>query len=188
MPILHQIGNALDHRGLVHLVRNLGDDDALALRLVVDLDLGLRAHDDAPAAREVRVMNPLAPIDDAAGRKIGPRDELHQLFAGDLGVVEHRNDCVGGLAQVVRWNVRCHPHRDPGSAIYKQVGKRGWQDDRHLAGVVVVRNVVDRVLVDVTQYFAGDCAHARFRVALGRGRVAIDRAEVALSVDERIAQ
>ena len=35
---------------------------------------------------------------------------------------------------------------------------------------------------------AGDAGHARFGVAHGRGRVAVDAAEVALAVDQRVAQ
>ena len=56
-----------------------------------------------------------------------------------------------------------------------------------MAAVVVVLEV-DRVLVDVGDHLFGDGRHARFGVAHRRRRVAIDAAEVALAIDERVAQ
>ena len=46
----HEFGDLLDQRGLVHLIRNLGDDERLAL-LADFLDLDLGAHEDRAAAR-----------------------------------------------------------------------------------------------------------------------------------------
>ena len=42
---------------LVHLIRNLGDDDLLAVALLHGLDLGLGAHLDRAAAGEVGLVN-----------------------------------------------------------------------------------------------------------------------------------
>ena len=50
--LAHQLGDALDEPRLVHLVGDLGDDDALALGLWFDLDLGL--------ARMVRCPRPVS--------------------------------------------------------------------------------------------------------------------------------
>jgi len=47
---------------------------------------------------------------------------------------------------------------------------------------------VDRFLVDVAQHLVGDLGQADFGVAHGRGVVAVDRAEVALAVDQHVAQ
>jgi hypothetical protein len=81
--------------------------------------------------------------------------------------------------------VPCRP-RCP-RRIYQQV-----RDDRRQGStyprVVVVRPEVDRLLVDVGQHFAGDGAHARFGVALGRRWIAVHRPEVTLPVHERVAQ
>ena len=56
------------------------------------------------------------------------------------------------------------------------------------ARAVVVLDEVDGVLVDVREQLRGDRGHARLGVP-HRGRwVAVDRAEVALAVDERVAQ
>ncbi len=52
---------------------------------------------------------------------------------------------------------------------------------------IEVGNEIDRFLLDVREHFLGDVRKARFGVAHGRGRVAVDRAEVSLAVDQRIA-
>jgi hypothetical protein len=52
---------------------------------------------------------------------------------------------------------------------------------------VVVRPVVDRVLVDVAQQLGREAREARLGVAHRRGGVVVDRAEVPLALDERVA-
>src|SRR5690606_25824268 len=64
-----QFGNALDHRCLVHLVGDLGDDDRLAL-LADRLEGDLPAHDDRAAARMIGAANTRTSQNDAAGREI----------------------------------------------------------------------------------------------------------------------
>ena len=54
-------------------------------------------------------------------------------------------------------------------------------------GVVVVRAKIDRVFVDVLEQHFGELCQARFGVAHGRRRIAVDRAEVALAVDQHVA-
>jgi hypothetical protein len=52
---------------------------------------------------------------------------------------------------------------------------------------IVIGTEVDRILVDAVQQAGGDFGHARFGVALGRGIIAVDIAEIALPVDQRVA-
>jgi hypothetical protein len=54
-------------------------------------------------------------------------------------------------------------------------------------GAVVVGHEVDGFLVDVGQQLVGDARHAHFGVTHGRRGVAVDRAEVALAVDQQVA-
>ena len=53
--------------------------------------------------------------------------------------------------------------------------------------LVVVGLEIDGFLVDVFEQRGGDARKARFGVPHGRGRIAIDGAEVALAIDQRIA-
>ena len=105
-----------------------------------------------------------------------------------MRVVDEGDGRGGDLAQVVRRDVGGHAHGDAGRAVDEQVGQLGRQHRRLLARAVVVLDEVDRLLVDVGQQLGGDGGHARLGVAHGGRRVAVDGAEVALAVDERVAQ
>ncbi len=105
------------------------------------------------------------------------------LGIGDVGL-----DRSDRLAQVVRRDVGRHPHSDPGGAVDKQVGEARRQDKGLLLGFVVVRSPLDRVGVDVTQHLGREPRQARLGVP-HRGRwIVVDRAEVALAVDQHVAQ
>ena len=95
---------------------------------------------------------------------------------------------VAQLRDVVGRNRSRHADRDALRAVGEQVGDRRGQDDRLLrvAGVVVAP--VDRLLVDALQDEARDVGHPRLGVAVGGGVVAVDVAEIALPLDQRIAR
>ncbi len=125
--------------------------------------------------------------DETAGGEIRPLDVLAQLVDGDLGIVEVRQARVDHLAQIVRGNVGGHAHRDAARAVDQQVGKLRRQHRRLLQAVVVVGLEVDGVLVEVVEQELSDLGKARLGIALGRGRIAVNGAEVALPIDERHA-
>ena len=79
------------------------------------------------------------------------------------------------------------PTAMPGAAVDEQVGQLRRQHRRLLLRAVVVVDEVDGVLVDVGEQLAGDRREARLGVAHRRRGVAVDRAEVALPVDQRVA-
>ena len=170
----------LDHE------RQLGDDDRL-LAALQRLDVGAGAHLDPAAARGVGVADPLEAHDPAAG-EVGALDVLHQPGQVDLGVVDVGGDAADDLAQVVRRDVRRHPDRDPRGAVDQQVREARRQDHRLLRRLVVVGAEVDRVRVDVPQQLRRQPPEARLGVAHRGSRVVVDRAEVALAVDQRVAQ
>ncbi len=91
------------------------------------------------------------------------------------------------LIGVVRGNVGRHADGDAGRAVGQEIGERRRQHRRlHLAPVVVGAEV-DRLLFQALQEVGGGRRDARFRVALGRRVIAVDVAEVALPVDQRVA-
>ena len=95
---------------------------------------------------------------------------------------------IDDFAQVVRRNVRRHADRDAGRAIDQQIGDARRENERLAFAAVVVRTEVDGFLVDVGQQLVADLRHADFGVAHGGGVVAVDRTEVALAVDQHVAQ
>ena len=78
-----------------------------------------------------------------------------------------------------------HAHRDAARAIHQQIGEARRKNGRLALGIVIVGLELDRVLVDVLQQRVRHLGHAGFGVAHGRRRVAVDRAEIALPVDQR---
>ena len=87
----------------------------------------------------------------------------------------------------MRREVGRHADRDAGAAVDEQVGERGGEHDRLHVLLVIGGNEIDRVLVDVVHQHRAEMRQARLGVPHGRGRVAFDRAEVSLSLDEPLA-
>ncbi len=123
----------------------------------------------------------------AAGREIRSGNMLHQLFERDVGLVHQREHAVDRLAQIVRRDVGRHADRDAARAVDQQVGEARRQDDRLLLLLVVVGTEVDGVVIEIVEQRQGDLLEPRLGVARGRRRIAVDRAEIALPVDERRA-
>src|SRR6185437_11903665 len=114
--LAHAFGDALHHARLVDLIGHLGDDDRLALFAQL-LDMRLAAHHDRAAAELIGGLDADAAEDDAAGREIGPGDELYQLVDGDIGIVDEGEAAIDHLAQIVRRDVGRHADGDAAAAI-----------------------------------------------------------------------
>ncbi len=186
--LLRQLGDALEQRLLVHLVRQLVDDDRRAVAALDVLEVDLRAHHDAAAAGAIALADAGDAVDDPAGREVGRGHDLDQLVDRAVGVAQHVQARVDRLAQVVRRDVRRHADRDAGRAVDEQVRQPRRQDERLLLGAVVVRAEVDRLAIEVREHLVRDLREADLGVAHRRGVVAVDRAEVALAVDQHVAQ
>ena len=79
------------------------------------------------------------------------------------------------------------PTAMPDDPLTSRFGTRVGRTSGSDFAVVVVGPEIDGFLVDVLQQRGGDAGEARLGVPHGRGRVAVDRAEVALPVHQRIA-
>ena len=184
--LLHQLRDALDHARLVDLVRHLGDDDRFAI--LADLfDLGLAAHHDRAAAQRVSRMDSGAAKNDAAGREIRARHDLHQFFDGDLAIVDIGNARIDHFAEIVRRDIGRHADGDAGAAVDENVRKACRYHFRFLAAAIEIRLKVDGLFIDVLEQRIGGAREARFRVTHRRRRIAVHRAEIALALDQRQA-
>ena len=132
-----QLCNSLDHRRLVHLVRNLADDDGLTVP-AQGLDLHLAAHDDRAAALGIGGVNARAAENDAAGREVGPRNDADQFIDAEVGIFDQRDAGIDDLAEIVRRDIRGHADRDAACTIRQQVGEARRQHHRLFLGAVVV--------------------------------------------------
>ena len=94
---------------------------------------------------------------------------------------------VAELGRVVRRDVGRHADGDAGRPVGEEVREGAGQHDRLALGAVIGRAEVDRVLVDAVEEETRDLGQPRLGVAHGGGVIAVDVAEIALSVDQRIA-
>ena len=94
---------------------------------------------------------------------------------------------VDDLAQVVGRNVGRHADGDAARAVHQQVGKLGRQDHRLLERGIVVLAELHRALVEVVEQRVRDLGQPALGIPLRCRRIAVDRAEVALAVDQRQA-
>ena len=184
--VLDQLGDVLDQPRFVHLIRQLGDDDVLAV-LATLLDGGLGAHLERSAAGPVSLLDSIAAVDVARRREIRAGDDLHQLLQGDFGILDQLDAGLDDFRQIVRRNVGRHADGDSARAVDQEIRNSRRENPRFFAGLVEVVDEIDRLLVDVREHFLGDLRKAGFGISHRRRRVAVDRAEVALPVDQRIA-
>ena len=103
------------------------------------------------------------------------------------GLVDQRDDGVDHLAEIMRRNIGRHADGDAARAIDQKIGKARRQDDGLALLAVVIRLEIDRVGIDVLEQRQRRPREARFGVAHRRRRIAVDRTEIALPVDQRQA-
>ncbi len=182
-----ELGELLEQHLLVHLVGQLIDDDRLAIALADLLEVRARTHDYAPAPGAVALVGASDAVDDSRGREVGCRHQLDHFFDRAARVLEHMQRRVDHFAEVVRRNVGRHAHGDARRAVDEQVGGPRRQDHRLALLAVVVRHEIDGLGLDVGQNLGGESLQPAFGVAVRGRRIAVDRAEVALPIDQRVA-
>ena len=186
--LVDQFGDALDQPHFLHLPGNFGDHDLIGAAAGI-LGLPARAHAERAAAGRIGLGNGLGRIDDeAAGREIRSGHVFEQRLGSRVGLLDEMQRGVAQFGDVVRRNRRRHADRDALRAVGQQIGERRRQDHRLLRNAVVVRPEIDGVFVDAVEQKPRDFGQARFGVAIGRGVIAVDIAEIALAVDQRIAR
>ena len=119
--------------------------------------------------------------------KSGPGNDAHQFIDAEARIFDQRDAGIDHLAEIVRRDVGGHADRDAACPVHQQVGEAGRQHHRLFLVAVVVRLEIDRVLVDILEQLHRRPAETAFGVAHGRRRIAVDRAEIALPVDQRQA-
>ncbi len=173
----------------IHLVGQFGYHQAGAPVDLLHVDDG--PHGDRAAPRSVRLFNAF-PAQDARPRgEVGASNPLHesiqQLITVRVGMLEHPDRARGDLTQVVRGNIRRHPHRDSHGPIDEQVRDAAGQHDRLLGLAVVVVLEVDRVLFDIPDHFEGQLCHAGLGVPWRGGWVVSGGPEVSLPSCQGVA-
>ncbi len=120
--------------------------------------------------------------------KSGPLTHFSSDFDFGLGLVDQMQRGVAQFGGVVRRDRGRHADRDALRAVGEQVRKAAGQHHRLFRLAVVIGAEFDAVLVDAVEQQPRDLGHARFGIAVGGRVIAVDIAEIALAVDQRIAR
>ena len=138
-----------------------------------------------PVSRYCRT--PLMPQMAQPVGKSGPFTCFINSVERDVRVIDLRANAIDHFAQIVRRHVGRHADGDAGAAVDEQIRKGGRENRRLGPRLVVVRDKIDRVLVHVVHERGAEMGHARFGVTHGRRRIAFDRTEIALAIDQAFA-
>ena len=182
--VAYELGDLLDHRGLVHLIRDLGDDERLPV-LPHLFHVHAPAHDYRATAFVIGGADARAAENEATGRKVRTRNDFDQLVDLDRRIVEIGDAGVAHLAEIVRRNVRRHADGDAACSVDEKIGKFRGQNNRLSLASVIVGLEVDRVVFKVVEQRHRRLGQAHFGIAFGGRRVSVDGPEIALPVHER---
>ena len=186
--LMHQLRHALEQVLLVHLIRDLIDDDRLPLTPVDVFEVALGAHHKLAASGAVSVANAGQAVDDPRCREIRRWDDFHQFVDRRSRVFQQMLAGVDHLVQVVRRDVGGHADRDAARTVDQQIWKPRWQHQWLPLAAVVIGTEVNSFLVQIGEHFVRDLGEANFGVTHGCRVIAIDRTEVALAIDQHVSQ
>ena len=151
------------------------------------LDLGLRAHDHAPAAGFVRLAHALITVDNTARRKIRRLDVTQQFGCLDLGIVDISAAGVDHFRKVMRRHIGRHTYRDTVGSVNQQIRHTGRQNHRFLFLAVVVIRKIHGFLSDIPNHLQGERGHSGLGITRSRCTVAIHGTEVTVTIHQRIS-
>ena len=86
--VAHQLADADQQIGLVHLIGQFVNDNALAAAFIQILEVSTCPHDHTATPGAVTLVYAGHAIDDARGREVRRRDDFDQVFYADLGVLQ----------------------------------------------------------------------------------------------------
>ena len=184
--LAYKVGDLFDHRRLVHLEGDLVNDDRHAI-LAHFLDAGQRAHDDRTTPGRDRTAGTGAAENLGAGREIRTGNVLKQFLFAHQRIVEQGQRAIDHFDQIVRRNIGRHADGDTASPVDQKIGEAGRQNRRFAFLAVIVFAEINGGLVDIGQERAGGLVHAHFGITHRGRRIAIDRTEIALPVEQRQA-
>ena len=186
--LVHQFGHALLQCLFVALVRQLVDDDGLALAFVDVFEMHLRAHHHTTPPGPVAVFHAIDAVNDTGRREVWCGDDFHQFVNRCGWVAQQMQASINRLIQIVRRDIRRHANGDARGTVDQQIGEARRHHQRLSLAAIVIRTEVDGFLVQIRQQLVRDLGHADFCVT-HRGRVvAVHRAEVALAIHQHMTQ
>jgi hypothetical protein len=128
----------------------------ICVRLPSLLNSCASADDDLAPTGTVAFEDALTTANHAAGRKIRAGDDFHELFDGDLRLVNEADQGIADLAEIVRWNTGSHADGDTIGTVDDQVREPAGQHGGFEPTTIVIGYHVHGVFVEVVEHFGSD--------------------------------
>ena len=184
--ILHLVGHVLDKHPLVHLIRQLRDDDAGAVVAEFLEFVAGPNHYPAPAG-SIGGPDPGPAHDDALCGEVGTLNMLHQIAQGGVRIIQHTDARTDDLPQVMGRDIGGHTYGNAGGTVDQQIGEHFDENAGFFPALIEVGIPVHGVLFDIPEHLVGNPAQTRLRITVGCRGIAIHAAEVAVAVHQHIA-
>ena len=184
--VVRKLCDVLDQLCLVDSIRYLGSNDALIV--AVCLNLCFRTYHDTSATRLISILYAVVAIDDTTCREVRSLDILHELWDGDVWIVDICANTIYYFREIMSRHIGCHTYGNTVGTIDKERRDACWQ---HLWLHVVVREVwhhIHRVLLYVTKHLFAYLRESCLGVTHCCCTITIDRAEVTLTIDLKVTQ
>ena len=143
--------------------------------VVVRLDLATATDDDTTTTRLEGFTHSSISVDDPPRREVRSLNIVDEPRGINIPlVINVGNTRINRLREVVRRHIGGHPDSNPRRSVDQEVREARWQDGRLDGRVVEVILEVYRILVDITEHFAGQAIQTRLRITHSSGRVAVN--------------
>ena len=120
--VVNQLANLFEQRALVHLVRQLIDNDRLTIITTLDrLEVRFAAHDHTTTPGSIAFTNAGNTVNDCGRREIRRRDDVNQLIDRHLRIGQQGQTGIDDFIEIVRRNIGRHTDRDTRRAIDQQI-------------------------------------------------------------------
>ena len=185
--LVDQFRHALQQGALVDLIRQLVDDDRLTSRGTSALNVfkvSSGAHDHPPAPRAIALANARESVNNSGCWEIRGWDLLDQFVNGDVRAFQQQQATVKNLVEIMWRHIGRHADRDSGASVDQKVRNPCRQDQRLALATVIVGTKVHSLAINIGKQFVRDTTEADLGVSHRGGVIAIDRAEIALTVDQ----
>ena len=189
--VLDKISNTLDQLGLVHLIRDLRNDDPVTVVRKL-FHFHVCPNDRAAASCPVSLFDIACAVDSCSGGKIRAFNDLDQFVDICFPIFQHMiiNDLdnrIDDFSQVVRGNAGRHTNGDAAGSVHQKVRETSRKDFRFFQGSIKVIGKIDRIFPDIGHHLHRDLGETGFRITHGSSAVTVDRTEVSMSVNQHIA-
>jgi len=185
---IDQLGNIFEKPGFVNSIRNLGNNYFVLLAFFSTFDSAFGSQVNNPLTFHISPADILTVKNITTCGEIRPWNKFHNIIHCRLRMIDQINQPITDLNQIVRRNITGHADCDSRRTVDQKVRKLGWQDLRHQQALIIVRNKIDGVFINVSQEFFGQTRHSDFGITHGRRWVTIDRTKITLTVNQWIAK